>query len=112
LPRRGAEREGEATSRPATPGGEAPARRASLGTVPDFAFPGPGVRADGVTEGSPAAQAGIAAGDVLLKINDQPIANLQEYSNLLRTMKPGQTVKVVFRRGNKELTVSVTLAER
>ena len=100
-----------ATSRPAAPSGEAP-RRASLGTVPDFAFPGPGVRADGVTEGSPAARAGIAAGDVIMRINDQPIANLQEYSNLLRTMKPGQTVTVVVRRGDKELTVSVTLAER
>jgi S1-C subfamily serine protease len=99
LPRRSAEREGGP-------------RRASLGTVPDFAFAGPGVRAEGIVEGSPAAKAGIAAGDVILRINDQPLANLQEYSNLLRTLKPGQTVSVVLRRGGKELTVSVTLAER
>jgi hypothetical protein len=87
-------------------------RRASLGTVPDFAFPGPGVRADGITEGSPAAKAGLQPGDVILRIDGQPIANLQEYSNLLRTLKPGQTVTVVVRRGEKELSVPVTLAER
>jgi S1-C subfamily serine protease len=49
---------------------------------------------------------------VLLRINDQPIANLQEYSNLLRTLKPGQTVSVLVRRGDREFTVSVTLAQR
>jgi S1-C subfamily serine protease len=80
--------------------------------VPDFAFPGPGVRADGITEGSPAAKAGLQPGDVILRIDGQPIANLQEYSNLLRTLKPGQTVTVVVRRGEKELSVPVTLAER
>ena len=41
-------------------------------------------------------KAGLAAGEVILKINDQPIANLQEFSNLLRTLKPGQTVTVAF----------------
>jgi hypothetical protein len=94
-------------------GGGAPApRRASLGTVPDFAFQGPGVRAEGIVDGSPAAKAGLAAGDILLRIDDHPIANLQEYSNLLRTLEPGQTVTVVVRRGDKELTVPVTLGER
>ena len=99
-------------SRPSAGGGEATPRRASLGTVPDFAFQGPGVRAEGIVEGSPAAKAGIAAGDVIIRINEQPVANLQEYSNLLRTLKPGQTVSVVLRRGEKELTLSVTLGER
>jgi hypothetical protein len=97
LPRRSAEREGG---------------RASLGTVPDFAFAGPGVRAEGIVDGSPAAKAGIVAGDVLLRVNDQPLANLQEYSNVLRALKPGQSVTVVLRRGDKELTMTVVLAER
>jgi hypothetical protein len=97
VPRRSAEREGG---------------RASLGTVPDFAFAGPGVRADGIVDGSPAAKAGIVAGDVILRINDQPLGNLQEYSNVLRALKPGQTVTVVLRRGDKELTMTVVLGER
>ncbi|HET9262281.1 MAG TPA: M20/M25/M40 family metallo-hydrolase [Vicinamibacterales bacterium] len=97
---------------PTPRGNVAPPRRASLGTIPDFAFQGPGVRAEGIVEGSPAAKAGLAAGDVLVRINDHLIANLQEYSNLLRTLQPGQTVSVVVQRGGKEMTVSVTLGER
>ncbi|HSL20348.1 MAG TPA: M20/M25/M40 family metallo-hydrolase [Vicinamibacterales bacterium] len=103
--------EGSSPSRQSTER-EGGARRASLGTIPDFAFAGPGVRAEGITEGSPAANARLQPGDVLLQINDQPIANLKEYASLLRTLKPGQTVTVVVKRGDKELTVSVTLAER
>lgn len=97
---------------PAGRGGEPAPRRASLGTVPDFGFPGPGVRAEGITEGSPAAKAGLQPGDVILQIDGRPVANLQEYSNLLRALKPGQTVSVLLQRGGKELTVQVTLAER
>jgi aminopeptidase N len=102
---------GAAQSRPAAapaPG----ARRASLGTVPDFAFPGPGVRAESIVEGSPAEKAGLAAGDVILKVGDQAVATLQEYSNVLRGLAPGVTVPVVVRRGDRELTITVTLAER
>jgi S1-C subfamily serine protease len=102
---------GAAAPRPPA-GGEAGQRRASLGTVPDFAFQGPGVRAESIVEGSPAAKAGIAAGDVIVAINGQPIANLQAYSNLLRALKPGQEVTVVLRREGKEITLSVTLGER
>jgi hypothetical protein len=102
-----------APSRPAAgPPGDPAARRVSFGTVPDFAFPGPGVRAEGVVEASPAAKAGVVAGDVILRVDGKPIANLQEFSNLLRTLSAGQTVSVDVRRGNKELTLKVTLVER
>jgi S1-C subfamily serine protease len=47
-----------------------------------------------------------------VRINDRAVANLQEYSTLLRAFKPGETVSVVVRRGEKELTVRVTLGER
>ena len=44
-------------------------RRASLGTMPDFAFAGPGVRVQEVMPGSPAAAAGIQPGDVLVALD-------------------------------------------
>jgi len=87
-------------------------RRASLGTVPDFAFPGPGVRVSGLVPGSPAATAGIREGDVIVRLNDAAVGNLQEYSNLLRTFSPGQRVSVTLRRGTEDVRVDVTLAER
>ena len=43
----------------------------SLGTVPDFAFQGKGVRLDGTTPGSPAAVAGLQSGDVVIRIGGQ-----------------------------------------
>mgnify|MGYP003514830200 CR=1 FL=1 len=40
------------------------------------------------------------------------VANLQEYSNLLRTLAPGQRVAVMIRRGAEDIRMDVTLAER
>ena len=98
---------------PASPKPQAEAgRRASLGTVPDFAFPGPGVRVSGLVPDSPAARAGVREGDVIVRLNGAAVGTLQEYSNLLRALSPGQTVAVVLRRGTEDVTVTVTLAAR
>jgi S1-C subfamily serine protease len=80
--------------------------------VPDFAFPGPGVKVAGLVPDSPAAKAGIREGDVIMRLNDAAVGNLQEYSNLLRTLSPGQRVSVLLRRGAEDVKVDVTLAER
>jgi aminopeptidase N len=103
---------------PAAPGGSpappsAPAgRRVSFGTVPDFAFPGPGVKVTGVVPDSPAAKAGVREGDIIIRIEGGEVANLQVFSNMLRSFSPGQTVAVVLRRGAADVELSVTLAER
>jgi hypothetical protein len=93
-------------------GGAGQVRRVSFGTVPDFGFAGPGVRAQAIVDGSPAAKAGVQAGDVILRIDGKEIANLQEFSNVLRTLAPGQAVTVLLMRGGREVTLTVTLAER
>ncbi len=93
-------------------GGGGQGRRVSFGTMPDFAFAGPGVKVAGVTPGSPAEKAGVKEGDVLLKIDGKDVANLQGFSGLLRGLTPGQTVKVVLLRGGQEQTLDVTVVER
>ena len=93
-------------------GGAGQGRRVSFGTMPDFAFAGPGVKVAGVTPGSPAEKAGVKEGDVLLRVNDQDVANLQGFSGILRGLTPGQTVKVVLSRGGQEQTLDLTVAER
>jgi aminopeptidase N len=87
-------------------------RRVSFGTMPDFAFAGPGVKVAGVTPGSPAEKAGVKEGDVLLRLDGKEVANLQGFSDILRGLTPGQAVKVVLSRGGQEQTLDVTVAER
>ena len=104
-----------ATAASAPAGGEgrpAGERRASVGTVPDFAFAGPGVRVSSVVAGSPAERAGVKAGDVLTAVDGKPVADLRAYSDLLRALAPGRTVRVVVVRDGKEQALEVTLAER
>jgi hypothetical protein len=87
-------------------------RRVSFGTMPDFAFAGPGVKVAGVTPGSPAENAGVKEGDVLLKVDGKDVASLQGFSGILRGLAPGQTVKVVLNRAGQEQELEVTVVER
>ncbi|GJM13338.1 MAG: hypothetical protein DHS20C12_17410 [Pseudohongiella sp.] len=87
-------------------------RAASLGTVPDFGFAGDGVRISAVTPGGAAQLAGLQAGDVLLKYNQQSMADLQAYSNLLRDSAPGDTVTIEIQRGGQLLTLEAALQAR
>ncbi len=101
-------------------GGDAPSataatassRRVSLGTVPDFGFPGPGIRVDDVVPQSAAATAGLKAGDILLAVDAQPVADLRAYSELLKTLNPEQTITLTIQRGGEQLAVRATLQQR
>jgi S1-C subfamily serine protease len=84
----------------------------SFGTMPDFAFSGPGVKVAGVTAGSPAEKAGVKEGDVLLKVDGKDVPDLRGFSGILRDLSPGQTVRVVLSRGGAEQAIDVTVAER
>ena len=87
-------------------------RRASLGTMPDFGFAGPGVRVQQVMPGSAAEAAGLAAGDVVTAFDGEPVTDLRTYSALLKAKGPGDQVAVTVLRDGAELTVTATLAER
>jgi putative serine protease PepD len=71
-----------------------------------------GVRLSGVREGTPAAVAGIQAGDIIIRIGDHPIKDLNEMQNALTSYKPGDVVTVVVRRGEEEKSFTVTLGGR
>ena len=88
------------------------ARRVSLGTMPDFAYSGEGVRLQDVLDGSPADRAGVKPGDVLLAIDEQPVTDLRSYSDLLKAHEAGDTITLELRRDGETVTLEATLTER
>ena len=92
--------------------GDGSPRRASLGTMPDFSFEGPGVRVQQVMPGSAAETAGILAGDVVMALDGQTVEDLRGYSALLKTHGPGDAVTVTIVREGVERTLEATLGER
>ena len=93
-------------------GGPSGGRRVRFGTVPDFAFEGPGVRVSEVSAGSPAEKAGFLAGDTLIAIDDHEVTDLRTYSKILRTLEPGQTVEAKVMREGEEVVLPVTVEAR
>jgi S1-C subfamily serine protease len=84
----------------------------SLGTVPDFAFAGPGMKLDGVVPGSPAEKAGLAKGDVILKLGDVDTPDLRAFSAALKGLAPGSRVKVTYVRDGKQAMVEAEIVAR
>ncbi|MGE5668352.1 MAG: S1C family serine protease [Betaproteobacteria bacterium] len=73
---------------------------------------GQGVIVMGVYENSPAALAGLRAGDVLLRLNDEQIAGQLELYNREASIPPGSKVQLAGLRDGSPFTVEVTLQER
>lgn len=82
--------------------------RVALGTLPDYAFAGPGVRLSSVRPGGPAGQAGLQAGDVLLRLGGREIADIYVYTAILADLEEGRAVELVYARGQETHTVFVT----
>ena len=91
---------------------QTPGYGAYLGTVPDMAGDVAGVKLSGVRAGSPAEKAGLQRDDVITRIGDMPITDLQAMTDALRAHKPGDVVPVTVQRDGKPLTVTVTLGAR
>ncbi|MGW4466721.1 trypsin-like peptidase domain-containing protein [Micromonospora sp. NPDC004704] len=65
----------------------------------------------GVTEGSPAAQAGLQQGDVISRFGDKVINDSNDLVGAVQTGKVGDKVQLTFTRNGVEKTATVTLAE-
>jgi len=88
-----------------------------------------GIIVSEVRPGSPAASAGLrggnraitlgfwshtiyVGGDIILEIEDRPVATLGEYLGALEETKPGATVTLTLLRGQDKVKVKVKLTER
>ncbi len=72
---------------------------------------GRGVLVRSVDKGSRADQAGMRAGDVIVRINDEKIDDTSDFSRALRTLKAGKS-SIALVRDKREQTLTIALPER
>ncbi len=86
--------------------------RAYLGIEMADTGTGQGVVIVSVQPGSPAAAAGLQAGDLITAVNGQPTTTSGALSGALATVNPGQTVKLsITRADGTQATVSVVVGQ-
>jgi len=61
--------------------------------------------------GSPAQKAGIKAGDVIVSVNSETVADARNLARRISAMAPGTSVKLGIIRGGREDTLTLTLGE-
>jgi len=87
-------------------------RRVVLGTVPAYDYTGKGVRLDGVTVGTPADKVGFQKGDIIVRIGETEIEDLETFSDVLKMLQAGNEIVIVYIRDGAEHTVTTKVVER
>jgi putative serine protease PepD len=65
-----------------------------------------------VNPGSPAADAGLEVGDVVVRIDDQPINGSEGLVGVVRDHSPGDKVTIVVVRNGEQVKLTATLAKQ
>ncbi len=82
--------------------------RVSIGTIPDYAYQGQGLKLAGVRGGSPAEKAGLKEGDIVTGLAGQSIKNIYDYMNILGGLRGGEAIKATVDRAGKQVELTVT----
>jgi S1-C subfamily serine protease/photosystem II stability/assembly factor-like uncharacterized protein len=88
----------------------APVRPPVMGIQGENASGG-GARLTTVTEGGPAAKAGLKADDVITRLGEQPVTDYQMLVAEIRKLKSGDSVKVELQREDATVNLIVVLEE-
>lgn len=71
-----------------------------------------GVGVEKVIENSPAAQAGLVNGDVIVKFDGEDIQSIRKLSRLINEVAPDHQAKITVLRGGSEREISATIGKR
>jgi S1-C subfamily serine protease len=80
--------------------------------VPDQADPEPGVVIVSVAPDSPAAEAGINRGDILLEIDGQAVEGPRQMTRYLFDLEPGDEIELTVLHGDDERTLTAVLGDQ
>jgi S1-C subfamily serine protease len=69
-------------------------------------------RGPAIQPNSPAAQAGIRAGDIIVSVNNQPIDGQHDLGDIVNQHTVGETITLVINRAGQTLKVQAQLAQR
>lgn len=84
--------------------------RVRLGTIPDYSRESGGMGVTGVREGSPAAEAGLRSGDIIVKFGDHDIEDVYGYMYALSEHEPGDEVEITVLRDGERMVFTAVLA--
>jgi hypothetical protein len=82
--------------------------KVTLGIMPSYAGDVDGLKVDGVSDGRPAAQAGILTGDIIVKIGAHEIHDIENYMDALGRFEKGQTTTIHVKRNETVIALNVT----
>jgi serine protease Do len=70
-----------------------------------------GVIVEGVSRGGPAATKNIRQGDLIQEVNRKRVTSIEEFNQVMKDMKPGETVLLLLRRGETTFFTAVKVQE-
>jgi Do/DeqQ family serine protease len=77
-----------------------------------FNFKGDGILVRAVYTQSPASKAGILPGDIIVKINNQPIKDSTDVRDLITKLKSKQKIQILASRDGQEILFTVIIGTR
>lgn len=78
-----------------------------LGTIPDYVSEVKGVKLNGTRAGSAAEKAGILPGDILVRLADREILNINDFTNILSDLKAGVKYNVIVLRDGEKVEMTI-----
>ncbi|WP_422106615.1 M28 family peptidase [Winogradskyella sp.] len=86
---------------------ETPRFKVGLGVVPDYLFDGKGMRIDGTREETPAFNAGLQKGDIVIKLGDSTVTDMMSYMRALSVFDKGDEAPITVKRGEETIDTTV-----
>ncbi|MCX5677243.1 MAG: PDZ domain-containing protein [Planctomycetota bacterium] len=83
-----------------------------VGPVEENAAGEGGARVNSIIPGGPAAEAGLAEGDLITHVGDKRVIGPQQFVELIHEYKPGDRITIKWTRDGKEMEKRIVLAAR